>query len=71
MTTSVRIIYKVEDQTIVGFLDSSINREEHLERCDDTINITTNIITWEDDELHYPHEVTLDENGLASKVQQT
>ena len=68
MATSVRIIYKVEDQSVVGFITSDIDRDEHLERCDDTINISTNVITWDDEELHYPHEVTVDENGLASKV---
>lgn len=70
MATNVRIIYKVEDQTIVGFLDSDIDRDEHLERCDDTLGITENIITWDDEELHYPHEVTVDESGVASKVEE-
>ena len=70
MATSVRIIYKAEDQSIVGFITSDISVEEHLERCDDTINISSNIITWYDEELHYPHEVTVDENGLASKVEE-
>ena len=70
MTTSVKIVYKTEDQSIVGFITSDINSAEHLERCDSTINISTNVITWDDDEMHYPHEVTVDENGLASKVEE-
>lgn len=70
MTTSVKIVYKIEDQSIVGFITSDIDSAEHLERCDDSINISTNTITWDDDEMHYPHEVTVDENGLASKVEE-
>ena len=61
------VVYDTETLEMVGMIDPDVtDRDEHLSRCPDDINITTNTITLENsDDIVYPHMITI-VDGIAT-----
>jgi|TARA_A100001015_G_scaffold38666_1_gene42473 hypothetical protein len=63
----VYILYKTDDRTIISFIlreiyDEYIPAEGH--------SVTSNYLEYDEDELPYLDKVSVDENGIGSKIEE-
>ena len=63
------IIYDSNDNNwVVGMLDGAADKDAHDAMNPDHIKISTNTINSPDGEVLYPHEVSVNSEGVAEKV---
>lgn len=61
------ILYRTEDRTILSFINEDIH-DQYIPA--EGHSVTSNFLEYEEDELPYPTQVSVDENGIGSKIEE-
>ena len=61
------VLYRIEDQIILSFVAEDIY-DQYVPA--DGQAVTTNYLEYGEEEIPYPNQVSVDENGTASKIEE-
>ena len=68
MTQQLRVVYKDSDKSIIGFLGADLNAEEHEAISSEGIKVSSEVLSFDDDEIVMPEMAQVSAEGIASKV---